>query len=239
MKNSGEYGSDGLYYGKRGYSKEMLQALSILAMKEKTKGNWFVVNDKLVNNSDNGSLLRAWPIGMDMRISSKHAYNLSVSQSAITHANPDIAISADALAFIMHELLEDKFTTRRQAINSMLSIIENVADKNSSAAIHIKQGILLAEKNVDPILVYNKISGINYDDFLLLITYTFLNFDKYSDALIYIIHTPGDNDSVAFVSGALFSAYSMQTLPSKYANNIEAIEWKEAARKCLIIPRQF
>lgn len=225
MKKSGEYGSDGLYYGKRGYSKDMLTALSMLASKQQTQQNWFSADGDVVNNRDNGSLLRSWPLGLDRRLSPSLAYDLAYKQSTITHEEKDIAISAGALAYIFNTTIANKYTSKHQVILNLISIIEKHSDASSGAAIHIKQGMRLAKEKIDPILVYNKISGERYDDFLLLISYTFLYFDNYENALIYIVHTPGDNDSVAFVTGALFTAYSNQSLPLN-SDLIEIKRWE-------------
>lgn len=222
MKSSGEYGSDGLYYGKRGYSKDILLALSVLASKQQTQQNWYAVNKDLVNNRDNDSLLRSWAQGLDKRLSPSLAYDLAAKQSIITHTDKDISISAGTLAYVFNKINNKKYNSKEQVILSLVSIIENHSNAPSDAAEHIKKGMLLAKEKIDPILVYNKISGIQYDDFLLLLAYTFLYFDNYEDALIYILHTPGDNDSVAFVTGALFTAYSNQSLPL----NSDLIEMK-------------
>jgi ADP-ribosylglycohydrolase len=225
MKKSGGYGDDGLYYGTRGYSKTMLAAFSDLAKKNRNQTDWFKASNTYMKNVDNGSLLRAWVIGMDQRISADTAFKLGAIQSQITHPNNDVVVSSGALAYIFHQLINDGFANKKQALITMTKKIEENSNATSTAASHIILGIKLADAKVDPILVYNQTSGLKYDDFLMLLSYSFLYFENYNEAMQYITQTPGDNDSLAFVTGAFFGAYYESKINSLYLEQVETANW--------------
>lgn len=225
MKNSGAYGVDGLYFGKRGYSKSMLIALSELSAKSQGAFDWYATSNTSPINLDNGSLLRSWVIALDPRINASEAYHLGFIQSAITHPNKDISVSSGALALTFYQLIHHQFHDKYAVIEYLLHTIQTNNRLSSNAASHIHLGIYLAQHHVDPILVYNAIPGFRYDDFLTLVVYSFLYFKNYEQALPYILHTPGDNDTVAFVTGALFASYSPHPLPSIYLSYIETANW--------------
>lgn len=225
MKKSGNYGVDGLYYGKRGYSKSMLLAMSALINKDRKKNNWYLADNKYPDTLDNGPFLRAWVIGLDPRITMDEAYKLGKIQSRITSNNKDISYASGALAATFKSLFIIKYQSREQIINTLLTLIKTHAGINSIAVKSINLGIQLNNNKTDPILLFNTMSGFQYNDFLTIFTYTLLHFNNFNDALFYIVHTPGDNDSLAFVLGAFFSAFNKIMINEDNLKYMEYQNW--------------
>ena len=214
MKKSGDYGEDGLYYGKRGYSKNTLLALSKLSTES-------ISSKEFDSYLGNGSMLRAWVIGLDKRFTPEQAYDFGAAQSAITHPNSDIKIAAGTVSYLFSNLQSNKQKDKKAIATDLIKLMESKANSDSSALKYLKLGVDLADRKTDPILVFNKISGFTYNEFLALLIYSFLYFDNYSEALTNIIHTTGDNDTVAFVLGALFGLYDGIELDNSYLEFIE------------------
>jgi len=225
MKKSGSYGIDGLYYGKRGYSKSMLIALRSMALKDKSKINWYLADKQIPDTLDNGPLLRAWVLGLDPRVTERDAFKLGYAQSLITSDNKDIALVSGAMAEVFKGLMIHKFRNKTQIVDALLQTI--IKSNNTSHSIpFILLGRDLAARRIDPIIVFNRIDGFTYDKYLTLFIYSFLYFQDYKTALFYIVHTPGDNDSLAFVLGGYFSAYNHKTINPSYMNYLEPqVQW--------------
>lgn len=225
MRDSGDYGADGLYYGKRGYGKLVLQALADLSKKNRNdNASWYIASDKFKENLDNGSLLRAWVIGLHAKLTPTQAYKLGFLQSRITHPDNDVSVSAGALAFVMNKLVAHAYQSKNAVITDLISVISHHMS-SSNAVANIQAGIKLAKSKSNPILVYNHIRSSSYDETLELVAYSFLYFDSYTEALRYIVHTPGDNDSVAFITGAVFAAYSGRSVDANLVARVELGEW--------------
>ena len=111
--------------------------------------------------------------------------------------------------------------SKQEIIQYLFSMIKSRVGSGSLALMGVDLGIKLAAKKIDPIIVYNSISGFDYNELLTLLSYSFLYFNSFDEALMNIIHTTGDNDSLAFILGALFGGYNNQSLSSKYLNYVE------------------
>lgn len=224
MKESGDYGKDGLYYGKRGYSKNTLLALSKLSTES-------ISSKEFDSYLGNGSMLRAWGIGLDKRFTPEQAYEFGAAQSAITHPNNDIKIAAGTVSYLFSNLQSNRQKNKKEIAADLIKFMELKANSNSSALKYLKLGVNLADRKTDPILVFNKISGFTYNELLALLMYSFLYFDNYSEALTNIIHTTGDNDTVAFVLGALFGLYNGIELANSYLEFIEPNDYTSLAKE--------
>ena len=224
MKESGEYGKDGLYYGKRGYSKNTLLALSKLSTES-------ISSKEFDSYLGNGSMLRAWVIGLDKRFTPEQAYKFGAAQSAITHPNSDIKIAAGTISYLFSNLQINRQKDKKEIAADLIKFMESKGNSSSASLKYLKLGVTLADRNTDPILVFNKISGFTYNEFLALLMYSFLYFDNYPEALTTIIHTTGDNDTVAFVLGALFGLYNGIELDNSYLEFIEANDYTSLAKE--------
>lgn len=203
LKDSGEYGNQGTDYGKRGYSKNTLRALSEID----PKSNKYASKD-FENYLGNGSILRAWVIGADKRLTSEKAFELGREQSKITHPNEDVSFAAGVVSYWFS--VKNDCSSKAETIAKVIEFANGV-NPNSRVTYSLIKGKEFAELNVDPIILFTNISGFKYDEFLLLLVYSYLYFDTYFEALKYIVHTTGDNDSLAFVLGAFLNyEYSQQ-----------------------------
>lgn len=219
MKKSGNYGEDGLSHGKRGYSKNILSVLSELSTNLSLQNEW---NNKWPNRMGNNSLSRAFIIGLDIRLTREEAFDIGEFQSYITHSDNDISIASGVIASLFNKMMKEDNLKKKEVIQYLYDEIKTKASVNSLALKSVEIGRNLANRSLNPILVYNFISGFNYNEFLTLLVYSFLYFDKFEDALTNIIHTTGDNESLAFMLGALFGAYNKMSLLPEYLNYIEA-----------------
>ncbi|NRA74059.1 MAG: ADP-ribosylglycohydrolase family protein [Rickettsiales bacterium] len=220
MKSSGQYGKDGLHHGKRGYGRRTLLTLSKLSKKRITKGRWWDVGQS--NSMGNGSLLRAFVVGADKRLDTNEAFQLGKIQSEITHPNKDIMHASGAIAALFNRILFSHKEIKKEYL--MENFIKDLnSNKNSRpySLYYAKLGIDLAKKQVNPILVYNEFRGRVYYEFILLISYSFMYFDNFIDALDVVVHTTGDNDTLAFVLGAAFGAYYGVSLPKTMLGFVE------------------
>ena len=197
LKNSGEYGKDGLNYGKRGYSKNTLKALSQINTKHK-----IFASKEFEDYLGNGSILRAWVIGADKRFRSMEAFELGKEQSKITHPNEDVSFAAGVVSYWFS--VSKNYSSKDEMLDNVIEFAQSI-DPNSKATNALIKGKKFADEKVDPVTLFTNISGFKYDEFLLLLAYSFLYFDDYHQALKHIVHTTGDNDSLAFVLGAFLN----------------------------------
>lgn len=203
LKDSGEYGNQGTDYGKRGYSKNTLRALSEIDPKSKK-----YASKDFESYLGNGSILRAWVIGADKRLTSEKAFELGREQSKITHPNDDVSFAAGIVSYWFS--IKNDYSSKAETIAKVIEFA-NVVNPNSKVTYSLIKGREFAVLNVDPVILFTNISGFRYDEFLLLLVYSYLYFDTYSEALKYIVHTTGDNDSLAFVLGGFLNyEYSPQ-----------------------------
>ena len=219
MKKSGSYGEDGLSHGKRGYSKNILSVLSELSTDLSLQNEW---NNKWPNRMGNNSLSRAFIIGLDVRLTRDEAFEIGEFQSYITHSDNDISIAAGVISSLFNKLMKEDNLKKEEVIQYLYDEIKNKASVNSLALKSVEIGRNMANRSLNPILVYNFISGFNYNEMLTLLVYSFLYFDKFEEALTHIVHTTGDNESLAFILGALFGAYNKMSLLPEYLVHIEA-----------------
>lgn len=223
MKKSGDYGKDGLSHGKRGYSKNTLMVLSELSPELSIQNEWY---NKWPNRYGNNSIIRSFIIAADDRINDKEAFDLGDAQSYITHSESDIAVAAGAITSLFYKVLHTEKISKKEAIQYLRETIMSKSTSNSLALKDVDLGISLSNKSLDPILVYNFISGFTYNEMITLIVYSFLHFNKFEDALTNIVHTTGDNDSLSLVLGALFGAYDKRSVLPQYLNYIESKDLK-------------
>ena len=219
MKKSGSYGEDGLSHGRRGYSKNILSVLSELSTDPSLQNQW---NNQWPNRMGNNSLSRAIIIGLDVRLNRDEAFEIGEFQSYITHSDNDISIASGVVASMFNKLMREDNLKKSEVIQYLYDEIKNKASVNSMALKSVEIGRNLANRSLNPILVYSFISGFNYNELLTLLVYSFLYFDDFEDALTYIVHTTGDNDSLAFMLGAMFGAYNKMSLLPEDLVHIEA-----------------
>ena len=226
MKNSGDYGEDGLYYGKRGYSNMVLLFLANLNPSSVNLKN----NMILPNVRSNFSLGKASLIGMERRISEERAFQLGELQSYVIQDDKEIAISCGALALLIKHFSENLHSSKNDIINYWINILVNRVKKEESIILDaIYLGKSLHNLAVSPIIVYNKIPGSAYDQLLTLAVYSFLEFEDFAEAMKYIIHTPGDNDSLLVMLAFLYGVHDEKAVPDFMLNffegkNIKLIE---------------
>jgi ADP-ribosylglycohydrolase len=220
MKKSGDYGLDGLYHGKRGYSKNTLLVLSSLSPEMIAQNQW---NNKWPNRSGNDTIVRSWIIGVNNKIASaEEAYKLAQAQLYITNSDDDMAMAAGSISTLFYKLNKSSKISKKEVMQYLIDDLTTRVGEASPALKAVKLGVNLANKAINPIILYNSIAGFGYADLLTLLVYSFLYFDDFSTALINIVHTTGDNDSLAFILGALFGIYDGKSLSPEYLQYLEA-----------------
>lgn len=218
MKNSGDYGEDGLSYGKRGYSKIILMSLSNLNPEKAS-----FKNDLLLPSiKNNFSTTKSPLIGFDLRISEERVFQLAEEQSYIIQGDKDVAMISGSLALLMSHFSKKLGSSKHEMVDFLIKIVnKNVKEKKSIILDAIFLGKNLHNLSIDPIMVYNKIPGFIFDQFLTLVVYSFLEFDNFAQAMKYILHTPGDNESLLALLSFLYGIYDKKAMPDYMLNFLE------------------
>lgn len=220
IKTSGLYGLDGLDYGKRGYSKSTLLALSELENKDTSALGWYIADNKFNKMQGNGSLLRSWIIGINSNSTEEKSYQFGYLQSLITHPDEDIAHCAGSLSMLFYILFKEKFASKRDVVIRLQSILEK-KNNTSKSLDFLKLAIALYDDAKSFQEVFSLYHGGKYFELLLLVIFSFLYFDNFLDAMFSKVKFPGDNDSVLFVLGALFGGYDGQDCCAGFLPYIE------------------
>lgn len=223
MKNSGDYGIDGLSHGKRGYSKNMLLVLSELTPISLSQKDWY---NKWPNRFGGNSLIRSLIIGADTRLSKKQVIEFAEAQLHITNSSDDMAIASVVLALTFNKLFENVNMNKQEVIDYMRHEILKLTTSASLSLKSLDLGVSMANKLLNPIIVNSVISGFNYNELLTLVVYNFLYFENFVEALRFIVNTTGDNDSLLFILGGLFGAYDAKTVLPQYIEYLEAKDIK-------------
>ena len=220
MKKSGDYGEDGLYHGKRGYSKNTLLMFSELSPDAIANSHW---KNKWPNKVGNDSIVRSWIIGINRNVTDEEdAFKLAQAQSYINNSDADMAIACGAIAATFNKFVNKDKPSKKEIVQYLMDELKKHKGEKSLALEAVKLGIKLNDSFVSPILVYSSISGFAYNELLTNIIYSFLHFKNFESALVKIIHTTGDNDSLSFLLGPLFALHDNISLSPKYLKHLEA-----------------
>lgn len=220
MKKSGDYGVDGLYHGKRGYSNNTLLVLSSLSAKKIEQSQW---SNKWPNRSGNDAIVRSWVIGSNIYLKSEEdAFELGKIQSHITNSDPDMAIASGVISSLFYKITHTENMSKKEITQYLIDNLKKRNNESSFVLKAVELGVNLARRQLNPIMVYSSITGFTYNDLISLMVYSFLYFDNFENALTNIVHTTGDNDSLGYILGALFGAYDGKSLSPVYLEYLEA-----------------
>lgn len=214
LRNSGNYGIDGLYYGPRGYGKKNLQSLSDL----------FYKNTTLNNHSNNGELIKSWVLGLVPYDNYLTAAFYAAKQSLISNKSYEVAITSAAMAAGIYVATYDSPETKEEVVDKMIytaRLLESLGN-NNNISNYLKYAKLAALSDINPIIFYNSSIGYYARETIAGVVFTFLRHKHYLTALLESVYIPGDSDSVAHLLGALMGAYyGIYNFPKEYINYIE------------------
>lgn len=218
LKLSGKYGEDGLYYGTRGYGKTLLKALSDLYNHKSLQSE----------NLNNGSLIRAWPLGLIPYNNYQMAAIMALKQSLITNKSIEVAIACATLAAGIHISIYDAPQSKLEVVDKMITTAESLEksfishDKNLLVSTYLKYAKAAALEDINPIIFYNAAIGYYSQETISAVVFSFLRHKYFLTALIESAHIPGDSDSVASLTSALMGAYyGIDSFPKEYMQYIE------------------
>ncbi len=216
------------------------------AAAEKARARWWDV--KASSAGGCGSVMRAFPFGLVFSKDPQKAKLWAVEHSKITHGAPSALAACAAMALGTAEALRGE-KDPRSIVNLMIEAAKEydavTAQKMSKALSYASQAQdILGRTSVREAFltkeffdfhkkVFNEFQGWSGQDAIAATVYVFALFPKDIESALYVsVHTPGDSDSIAAMSGALIGAYSGIMPDNKMVQSIEGASYmREIAQR--------
>ena len=191
-----------------------------------------------------GSVMRAFPFGLIFYDNPEKAKHWAVEHSKLSHGHP-IALAACAAMAVGTAQAVEGLKNHHAIISAMIEAAKEydptTAQKMRTAVDYAKKAQTLLEhcggsiekafldKNFKAFhkKVFNEFQGWAAHDAIAATVYVFALFPNDIKAALYVgVHTPGDSDSIAAMSGSLIGAYA-NSHDELLQQEIEDAQWIE------------
>lgn len=166
-----------------------------------------------------GCVMRVVPVGLVEP--EECVFEEAIRLAAITHGNPSAYLSAGALAYMIHGLINDQ--TVEEAVESARNRL--LCEAESEKVVEkLDLAIALAkEKNPDREKMETIGEGFDAHEVLARAVYAALSYPKdFVKGVLFGVNHSGDSDSVGGITGCLLGCHlGVNAIPEAFINNVE------------------